>query len=83
MKNNTRIIKCAKLNREAPGLTFVPYPGVLGEKIYYHVSEAAWNQWIDYMTILINENRLEINHPEVRKILEDEMEHFFFSSEEN
>ena len=71
-------VNCVKLGREAEGLDRPPYPGELGKRIYENVSKEAWQGWIRYQTMLINEHRLTPIDPEHRKFLEQEMENFFF-----
>ncbi len=75
-----RTVHCIKLNREAEGLDFQPYPGALGERIFEQVSKQAWQQWLAHQTMLINENRLSPIEPAHRKFLETEMEKYFFGS---
>jgi len=74
----TRMIHCIKLNKEAEGLDFPPYPGELGKKIYQSISKQAWEQWTNHQTMLINEYRLSMLDPEARKFLETEMQKFLF-----
>ncbi|MDR3385496.1 MAG: oxidative damage protection protein [Rudaea sp.] len=71
---------CVKLQSQAEGLGFAPYPGELGKRIYANVSKAAWSQWLAHQTMLINENRLSPLDPKARKFLEDEMEKFLFGA---
>jgi Fe-S cluster biosynthesis and repair protein YggX len=73
-----RTVFCIKLQREAEGLGFVPYPGELGKRIFTNVSKDAWSQWLAHQTMLINENRLSPLDPKARKFLETEMENYFF-----
>ncbi|MFO8024963.1 oxidative damage protection protein [Thiohalophilus sp.] len=73
-----RMVHCAKLNKEAEGLDMPPYPGELGKRIYENVSREAWQKWLQQQTMLINEYRLSPMNPEHRKMLEDQMEKFFF-----
>jgi Fe-S cluster biosynthesis and repair protein YggX len=73
-----RTVFCARLKQEAEGLTFAPYPGELGKRIYNGISKAAWSQWLAHQTMLINENRLSPLDPKARKFLEAEMEKFLF-----
>ena len=75
-----RMVKCVKLGREGEGLDFPPYPGELGKRIYEHVSQEAWAQWLKQQTMLINEYRLTPIEPKARKFLEAEMEKFFFGA---
>ncbi len=74
----TRMVLCSRLHREAEGMTFAPYPGELGKRIFDHVSKEAWSQWLAHQTMLINENRLSPLDPKARKYLEGEMEKFLF-----
>ena len=73
-----KTVHCIKLDKEAEGLEFQPYPGPLGEKIFEQVSAEAWQQWLAHQTMLINENRLTPIDPQHRAFLEKEMEKYFF-----
>lgn len=74
----TRMVHCAKLNKETEGLAVPPYPGALGKRIYESVSKEAWQMWLKHQTMLINEYRLVLVDPKARQFLEGEMEKFFF-----
>jgi Fe-S cluster biosynthesis and repair protein YggX len=74
----SRMVKCVKLGREAPGLDYQTYPGELGKRIFENVSKEAWQLWMSHQTMLINENRLNPLDPKARKFIEGEMEKFFF-----
>jgi Fe-S cluster biosynthesis and repair protein YggX len=71
-------VHCQLLNEELEGLTFQPYPGELGKRIYENISQQGWQKWLALQTMLINENRLSPINPQHRKYLEGEMEKFFF-----
>ncbi|MCV2503951.1 MAG: oxidative damage protection protein [Neisseriaceae bacterium] len=75
----SRTVYCVKLEKEAPGLKFPPFPNELGKKIYENISQEAWDEWTRYQTILINENRLNLSDAAARKYLQRQMEHFFFA----
>ena len=72
------MVKCVKLGKEAEGLDFQPYPGELGKRVFENVSKEAWQQWMGRQTMLINEYRLSPLDPKSRKMIESEMEKFFF-----
>lgn len=74
----TRMVQCAKLGKEAPGLDRLPYPGEMGKKIYLNISQEAWDSWVQRQTMLINENRLSVVDPKARAFLEEQMEAFLF-----
>lgn len=74
----THTVFCQKLQRETDGLERPPWPGELGQRIYAHIGKEAWQQWLAYQTMLINENRLSLLDPATRKFLAVEMERFLF-----
>ncbi|MBO9664938.1 oxidative damage protection protein [Dokdonella sp.] len=74
----TRMVHCVKLQREAEGLAFAPWPGELGRRIYEQVSKQAWQEWLAHQTMLINENRLNPLDPKTRAFIAAEMEKYFF-----
>jgi Fe-S cluster biosynthesis and repair protein YggX len=76
----TRIIHCTKLHKEAEGLAHPPLPGELGNKIYEHICQEAWQQWLHHQTMLINEYRLSMIDPKARAFLTQEMHKFLFGS---
>ena len=76
----SRTVFCAKLQFDAEGLDFAPYPGELGKRIFAQVSKQAWQQWLAHQTMLINENRISPLDPKARKFLEGEMEKFLFGA---
>ncbi|MFZ5503534.1 MAG: oxidative damage protection protein [Pseudomonadota bacterium] len=74
----TRMVQCIKLGRAAEGLERLPYPGPLGQRIFENVSKEAWQSWIKFQTMLVNENRLNLADAAARKYLATQMENYFF-----
>ena len=74
----SRTVHCFLLKKEAPGLDRPTYPGELGQRIFDQVSKEAWARWVKHQTMLINEYRLTPVDPKARKLIEGEMEKFFF-----
>ena len=73
-----RMVHCIKLGREAEGLDRLPYPGALGQRIFENVSKEAWQDWIKFQTMQVNETRLNLADPAARKFLAALMERYFF-----
>jgi len=74
----TRMVQCAYLKKEAPGLTYAPYPGELGKRIYDTISAEAFEAWKRHQTMLVNENRLNLADARARQYLARQMEQFLF-----
>ncbi|MFT5521257.1 MAG: Fe-S cluster biosynthesis and repair protein YggX [Enterobacterales bacterium] len=77
----SRNIQCIKLDKEAEGMDFAPYPGDLGQRIFDSISKEAWQMWMNHQTMLINEKQLSMIDPEARNYLAGEMEKFLFGGD--
>ena len=66
-------VNCIKLNKKLKGLDRAPYPGELGKRILESVSKEAWQQWLDYQTMLINENSLNLFDESSQSYLKQQM----------
>ncbi|ORF35843.1 oxidative damage protection protein [Snodgrassella alvi] len=74
----SHMVHCVKLGKEAPGLKFPPFPNELGKRIYDNVSQEAWDGWLRYQTMIINENRLSLADHRARQYITQQMENYFF-----
>ena len=74
----TRMVQCAKLGQQLPGLEHAPLPGPIGERIYREISAEAWEQWVKHQTMVINEYRLNPSDPEAQKVLLGHLEQFLW-----
>ena len=77
----SRTVQCVYLKKEGEGLTFAPYPGELGKRIYDHISKEAFELWKKHQTMLVNENRLNLADARARQYLARQMEQFLFGGD--
>ena len=75
-----RMVQCAKLGRELPGLAQPPFPGPLGERIFNEISQQAWQLWPAQATLIINHYGLSLGNPDAQRVLMQQMEEFFFGA---
>jgi Fe-S cluster biosynthesis and repair protein YggX len=75
-----RMVQCAKLGRELPGLDYPPLKDALGQRIFAQVSVEAWKLWLRQSTMIINEYHLNLTEREAQQILREQMEQFFFGA---
>ena len=73
-----RLVKCAKLGQELPGMSYKPFNNELGQRIYNQISQQAWMMWIEFSKRIVNEFRLDLSSPEGQKLLLEQAEQFFF-----
>ena len=76
-----RMVNCVYLKKQAEGLSFAPYPGELGKRIYLNISAEAFEMWKRHQTMLVNENRLNLADARARQYLARQMEQFLFGGE--
>lgn len=79
----SRVVFCQVLKKEAPGMDAPPYPGELGERIYENISSEGWNQWLQRLTMIVNENRLSTADPASVEVIEQHMIGFLFNEGES
>jgi Fe-S cluster biosynthesis and repair protein YggX len=73
-----RMVKCAKLGQELPGVIYRPFDNELGKRIYENISQDAWRQWIEQSKMMVNEYRIDLTSPQGQRMLLDKAEEFFF-----
>jgi len=75
----SRIVHCLKTGLDSPGLDNPPFPRDTGQRIYQHISQQSWQEWLAYQTILINENQLSMIDAKSQALLRAEMIKFLFN----
>ena len=73
-----RMVKCAKLGTELPGLPYKPFNNALGQRIYESISAQAWQEWIEHSKKLVNEYRLDLTLKKSHDTLKEQCEAFLF-----
>ena len=73
-----RLVHCAKLKEDLPGLDAPPWPGEIGERIYREVSANAWQLWEERQKMILNEYRVLPWQKEGQELILKHMEEFFF-----
>ena len=59
-----RTVNSPILQREVEGLDKPPCPGTLGWRIYEQISKEGWRQWLERLTMILNENGLSTADPD-------------------
>lgn len=81
---DNRTVTCKKLGQELPGLEKPPFKGEIGQKIFDHVSQQAWDMWAKDMQIkVINEYRLNMGKKEDYDVLVQQMLAFLNLSDDS
>ena len=85
------MVYCVKLQKEAPGIDEDDIQGEVAlemvesiggpefrQRIYENVSMEAWELWKGFLTMIMNEYRLNTMDPEVDPFILQQMDDFFF-----
>ena len=86
-----RVVYCAKLQKEAPGIGEDDLQGSIAlemiesmggselrQRIYENISMEAWELWKGFLTMILNEYRLNVMDPQADEFIRQQMEEFFF-----
>ncbi len=71
-------VQCVVLKVEAEAMDAPPHPGDLGVRIFENVSKEGWQQWLERLTTIINENGLNTADSKYLELIEKHMLGFFF-----
>ncbi len=86
-----RMVQCVKLQKQAPGIDPDDLQGnvaldmiesvggpELRQRVYDNVSMEAWELWKGFLTMLLNEYRLNLMDPQTDTFIRQQMDEFFF-----
>jgi Fe-S cluster biosynthesis and repair protein YggX len=74
----SRMVHCAKLGEDLPGLPYKPFNDALGQRIYESISAQAWQDWIEHSKRIVNEYRLDLTQKKAHEVLKEQCEAFLF-----
>lgn len=86
-----RFVYCMKLQKEAPGIDADDLQGSIAlemieslggtelrQRVYENISMEAWELWKGFLTMILNEYRLNVMDPQADEFIRQQMEEFFF-----
>lgn len=73
---------CQKYKSNMPALDKQPFPGTEGVRILENISAQAWSEWLNFQTMIINENRLNMMDKSAREYLAEVRERFLFEDDD-
>ena len=77
----SQTVFCRKYQKDLPALPAPPLPGPKGLDLFQNVSAQAWQEWLSYQTMLINEKQLNLMDMTARAYLSEQMDRFFTNEE--
>jgi Fe-S cluster biosynthesis and repair protein YggX len=71
-------VNCVRCGLVGPQLGRPPLRNELGERVFAHICERCWAEWLKYQTALINHYGLDVREPQAREFLTANMEAYHF-----
>lgn len=71
-------ITCARCGQTRDQLPAPPFPTELGDRIYDHICQVCWQEWLQQQTAIINHYALDLRDPQARQFLIKQTEVFLF-----
>ncbi len=75
-KSETKVVECARCNRQAAAAKGVFYGGELGEQIRSRVCTDCWAEWQKAEVMVINELKLNFMDPKSQDVLAQQLRDF-------
>ena len=69
-------VYCSRYKEQKPALAETPMSGPIGQLIAKHVSQDAWDEWLEVQIKIINEERLDLSEEAMQQRLYQQMVNF-------
>jgi Fe-S cluster biosynthesis and repair protein YggX len=73
-------VNCVRCGGENPQMAFRPFPTELGKRVFEQICATCWAEWVKHQQALINHYGLNLQDPQARGFLYENLERFLFTS---
>jgi Fe-S cluster biosynthesis and repair protein YggX len=73
-------LTCSRCGQTRARMAFKPFPTELGQRVYDQICAVCWAEWVKYQQALINHYGLNLQDPQARSFLYQNLEQFLFTS---
>ncbi|HEX9755775.1 MAG TPA: oxidative damage protection protein [Gemmatimonadales bacterium] len=73
-------LTCSRCGQERDRMAFRPFPTELGKRVFEQICAVCWAEWVQYQQALINHHGLNLQDPNARTFLYENLERFLFTS---
>jgi Fe-S cluster biosynthesis and repair protein YggX len=71
-------IACARCGETRGRMAFKPFPTDLGQRVFDQICGVCWADWVKHQQALINHYGLNLQDPQARSFLYQNLEQFLF-----
>jgi Fe-S cluster biosynthesis and repair protein YggX len=61
-------------------MAFKPFPTELGQRVFDSICAVCWAEWVKQQQALINHHGLDLQNPQARQFLYQQLEQFLFTN---
>ncbi len=73
-------ITCTRCGQDRERMAFRPFRNELGQRLYDGICGVCWGEWLTYQQQLINHYALNVQDPNAKQFLYDNLEKYLFTT---
>jgi Fe-S cluster biosynthesis and repair protein YggX len=74
-------IACVRCGQTRAQMAFKPFRNELGQRLFDQICGTCWAEWLQYQQQLINHYALNLQDPQAKQFLYQNLEKYLFTSE--
>lgn len=74
-------IPCVRCGQTREQMAFKPFPTPLGQRVFETICAVCWGEWVKHQQALINHYAINLQDPQAKQFLYQQLEQFLFTSE--
>jgi len=74
-------IACVRCGQTRAPMAFKPFRNDLGQRLFDQICGTCWAEWLQYQQQLINHYALNLQDPQAKQFLYQNLEKYLFTSE--
>jgi len=74
-------VACVRCKQDRDRMAFKPFRNDLGQRLYDEICATCWGEWLKYQQQLINHYALNLQEPQAKQFLYDNLDKFLFTTE--
>lgn len=74
-------ITCVRCGQTRGQMAFKPFRNELGQRLHDQICGTCWAEWLQYQQQLINHYALNLQDPQAKQFLYQNLEKYLFTSE--
>ncbi len=74
-------IDCTRCGRTGNQVAFRPFQNEIGRRVFEEICATCWSEWLQHQQALINHYALNVQDPQAKAFLYQNLEQYLFAGE--